>query len=305
MSLRRQASYNPTLTQFAQGYAQDLASALAEFVAPTVNVASALGQFKSFNEKNAFQALATGRALGGAANRIEMLETDPTYNCQPQALEITIDDAERDAAGDQTGPLEEGKTRTLLSVATISHEDKVITKMKTLAAVGSRGQWSDTSVDPIKEMDEQIEAIATATGMMPNGIVFGLTAWRTFRNHPKVLARQPGAAIIGVTETQAATMLLNPAAQIRIGVLSKDAAKVGASASKANMVGAEVFIFLRTPNPTTYDAGWMKTFTVGSGSVSAVRTYRDDRARSDVLAVDWSEDIQIVSTLAAKRLSIS
>jgi hypothetical protein len=305
MAIRRQASFNPTLTNYAQGYAQDLASALAAFVAPVVRVPAAVGQYKAFDEKNAFQAHDTGRALGGQARRIEFAAADPTYNCQPQALEIAIDDAERDAAGEQAQALEEGKVRTLISAAVISHEDKTVSVMKTLSAVGSKGQWSNTSNDPVAEIDEQIEAIAAATGMMPNAIVFGLGAWRVFRSHPKVAARQPGAAIIGVTEQQAATMMLNPAIQVRVGVLSKDTTKFGATASKTNIIGAEVFIFARSSSPTVYDPGWMKTFSAGEGSVTAVRQYRDESARSDVLAIDWSEDIRISSAIAARRLTIS
>jgi hypothetical protein len=305
MSLRRQASYNPTLTNYAQGHAQDLASALAEFVAPTVQVASAVGQFKQFDAKAGFQAYDTARGVGGRARRIDFGASDPTYNCQPQALEIAIDDAERDAAGEQMPALEEGKVRTLLAAATISHEDKVAGVMKTLAAVGSRGNWSDTSVDPIAELDEQIEAIATATGMLPNAIVFGLGAWRVFRNHPKVVAKQPGASLVGLTESQAGALFINPTAEVRVGVLAKDTAKFGAAASKTNLVGAEVFVFLRSANPTVYDPGWMKTFSAGEGSVTAVRTYRDERARSDILAIDWSEEIKITSSIAARRLTIS
>ncbi len=305
MSLRRQASFNPTLTNYAQGYAQDLSSALAEFVAPTVRVPSAVGQFKAFDEKNAFQACDTARAVGGRARRIDFASTDPTYNCQPQALEVAIDDAERDGAGDGMAGLEEGKVRTLISAAVISHEDKVVGVMKGLSAVGGKGVWSNTSTDPVAELDEQIEAIAIATGAMPNAIVFGLGAWRVFRNHPKVIAKQPGAAVVGVTESQAATMLVNPGIQVRVGVLSKDTAKFGASTAKSNIIGAEVFLFLRSRNPTVYDPSWMKTFSAGEGSVTAVRQYRDESARSDVLALDWSEDIKITGSVAARRLTLT
>ena len=305
MSLQRQDSYNPTLTNYAQGYAQDLSSALAEFVAPTVRVSSAVGAYKQFDEKNAFQVYDTSRALGGTARRISFVASDPSYNAQPQALEIAIDDAERKAAGAQASVLEESKVQTLLTAATLSHEDKVVTVMKTLAATANAGNWSSTSVDPVAELDAQIEAIATATGMMPNAVVFGLGAWRVFRTHPKVTAKQPGASLIGLTEQQAAALLINPGIQMRVGVLSKDQAKFGAPANKSNIVGAEVFIFLRSPNPTTYDPGWMKTFSAGEGGVMAVRDYRDESARSDVLAIDWSEDIRICSTIAAWRLTIS
>jgi hypothetical protein len=282
-----------------------LACALAEFVAPTVRVAAGVGQYKQYDAKNAFQTYDTARAVGATAKRIEFAANDPTFNCLPQALEIAIDDAEREAAGEQQGALEEGKVRTLLSAATISHEDKVVTVMKTLSAVSSRGQWSDTSVDPVAEIDEQIEGIVTATGMMPNALVFGLGAWRVFRNHPKVAAKQPGAAIIGVTENQAAALFINPGIAVRVGVLSKDTSKFGVGANKTNLVGAEVFMLIRSANPTAYDPGWMKTFSAGEGSVTAVRTYREERARSDILAIDWSEDIKITSSLAARRLTIT
>jgi len=305
MGTRSQATYSATLTNYAQGHAQDLASALAEFVAPTVRVGAAVGQYKQYDAKNAFQAYDTARAVGGTAKRIEFAASDPTFNCLPQALEIGIDDAERDAAGEQQSALEEGKVRSLLSAATVSHEDKVVAVMKTLSAVGGKGVWSDSSVDPVAEIDEQIEAIATATGMMANGVVFGLGAWRVFRNHPKVVAKQPGAALVGVTEGQAGALFINPKAAVRVGVLSKDTAKFGAGASKTNLVGAEVFVLVRSANATVYDPGWMKTFSAGEGSVTAVRMYRDERARSDVLAIDWSEDIKITSSVAARRLTIT
>lgn len=303
--LRRQASWNPTLTNYAQGCAQDLGSALADFAAPAVRVPGAVGQYKAFDDKNAFQCPDTARAVGGRARRVEFLASDLSYNCQPQALEIAIDDAERDAAGNDLQSLEEGKVRTLISAAVTAHEDKVVSLMKTLTAVGGKGVWSNSSNDPVAEIDEQIEAIANATGMLPTGLVFGLGAWRVFRNHPKVTTRQGGAAIATITEQRAAGMFLNPGIQIRVGVLSRDLAKAGATANKSNLVGAEVFLFHRTANPTAYDPGWMKTFTTGEGGVTAVRQYRDEAARSDVLALDWSEDIRIVSTISARRLTIT
>jgi hypothetical protein len=296
-----------TLTNYARGFAQDKASALAEFIAPTVPVGSASGRFKSFNDKNAFQILDTARALGGPAKRLEFDASDPTFNCTPQALEVVVDDHERELAGDgdQLG-LEQAKVETLVTSATLSHEDKVFAAIKAaVSAVGGVGVWSSASNDPIAEIDAQIEAIALETGMMPNRIVFGLGAWRVFRNHAKVLARQPGASLIGVTAAQAAAVLLNPAMEVRVGVLSKDATKFGATKSASNIVGGEVFVFLGAQSPTLYDPSFAKTFRTRNGGVDAVRMYREDRNRGDVLAVDWSEDIQVVSTSAVRRITLS
>jgi len=303
--LRRQASFNPTLTVYAQGVGAELSSATAEAFAPTVRVPSTVGQYKSFSAKNMFQVYDTSRALGGGAKRIDFAATDPTYNCQPQALEIAIDDAERDGAGDNQSLLEQWKTKTLLQSAILGHEDKVVTLAKTLAATGSVGAWTTSTNKPVDEIDAQIEAIVTATGIMPNRIVFGITAWRIFKSQANVINRFPNAAKIGLTTEQAAGLFLNPAMEVMVDSASKDTAKFGAAASKSSLLGSEVFIFIASSAPTPYDPSWMKTFSGGQGSVEAVRMYRDEAARSDVLAVDWSEDIQIVGSICAKRITVS
>lgn len=297
-----------TLTNYARGIAQDRASAVAEFLAPSVPVGSATGKFKSFNDKNAFQVISADRAIGGAAKRLEFLASDSDYNCKPKALEIAIDDAERDLAGaGDPLRLEQAKIDVLLTSALISHENDVLTAVKNgLSAVGSRGSWSDLSTnDPIKELDEQIKAIAVECGMMPNRIILGIGAWYYLRNHAKTLARQPGAVNIGVSLQQFTGMLLNPAIEARIGVLSKDSAKMGATKSATNIVGDEVFIYYASPSPTQYDPSFAKTFRTQSGGVEAVRMYRDEKARSDVLAIDWSNDIQVVGSACGRRLTIS
>jgi len=307
MSLRTTSTLNPTLTNYAQGVAQDRRSAMADFLAPIVPVSASIGQYKRFNSKNAFAIYNTARAIGGPATRIKFEADDPTFNCKPQALEIAIDDEERNAAGtgDPLG-LEQAKIDTLVSNSVISHEDKVVTVVKAgIVAVIGKGVWSNAANDPVEELDEQIQAIALATGIMPNAIAFGLGAWSVFRNHPKVIARQPGAALIGLTTAQGSQMLLNPGIEIRVGVLSKDAAKWGNAKNAVNIVGLEAFIFLRSANPSQYDPSFAKTFTVGAGLVAGVREYRSEQDRSDVYAMDWSEDIEVVSTESGRRLTIS
>ncbi len=305
MSSRTSSAYNQTLTVYAQGVSQDRAAALADFIAPKVTVGTSIGQYKRYNSKNAFQVYDTARAIGGTATRIKFEADDPIYNCKPNALEIPIDDAERDAASDQMR-LEESKIDTLISSALIARENKVANIVKAaVSAVSGKGVWSSDSNDPVEEIDEQIQAIATNCGMMPNAIVFGLGAWQVFRNHPKVIQRQPGAALIGITAEQASRLFLNPGIEVRVGILSKDTTKFGKEKSAENIIGAEVLIFLRSENPTQYDPSFAKTFSVGEGFVEQVRVYREENSRSDVLAIDWSEDIQVVSTECVRRIAIS
>jgi hypothetical protein len=295
--------YNVTLTNYARGLAQDISATLANFLAPEVVVPAATGQYKSFDDKNTFQVIDTSRAVGGPAKRLEFAASDPTYNCLPQALEIAIDDHERDEAG-QNDPLrlEEAKTQTLVSSAVTSHEAKVFAALTALAAATNITLASD---DPIAKIDEQIEALATDTGRMPNRLVIGLPLWNKLRNNAKVIARFPGAASVGVSMAQFSSPLLNPSIDIRVGILAKDTTKLGAAKANVNIVGQQLVVFHANASPTLYDPSFMKTFRLRRGGVDVVRTYRDDSARSDILAVDWSEDIRVTSSVCARKVTAS
>ena len=119
------ATVNRHLTNFASGLAQDRSASLAEFIAPTVPTGLAHGQFKRYSEKNDFQVLDTSRAVGGTRKRIEFGATDPFFNCLPQGLETTIDDHERDLAGEGLLNLQEAKIRNLVGAAVHNAHDVV------------------------------------------------------------------------------------------------------------------------------------------------------------------------------------
>jgi hypothetical protein len=47
----------------------------------------------------------------------------------------------------------------------------------------------------------------------------------------------------------------------------------------------------------------MKTFRLRRVTVDVGRTYLEDSARSDILAVDWSEDIRVTSSVCARKVT--
>ena len=307
MGARTIASANPILTNFATGLLPELGSPAADFIAPRVIVGGTIGHYKKYDDKNQFQNVDTARAVGGTARRIEFSASDPTYNCTPQALEVTIDDAERAAAGD-ADPLilEQAKTRTLLTTALLSHEYQVFAYIAAnLGATANVGNFSDPGIDPVDQIDSVIKTIVNNTGRMPNRALFGLAAWALFRGHAKVKARQPGATLIGLSTVQAAALFLNPGMEIRIGTIPYDTTKFPKTKSTSNIVGSEIYLFYANPTPDLYDPSFAKTFMGPQGGIDAVRTYRDDAARSDVIALDWARDIQIVNSAAGARITVS
>ena len=296
---------NETLKNFASGLSQDaMKNSLAEFIAPRVVTGVASGQYKVFSDKNSFLAPDAARAIGGKAKRIGFESTDAYFNCAPSALEITIDEFERKAAGADDNMLEEAKTKAVTTQAILAHEKAVFTKIAAaVSATASIGTWSD-SYDPIAELDSQIVAIAEETGMMPNRMVIGLSAFQILRNNANVIKRQPGSANIGLTLAQLAGMLINPEIQIRVGVLGYDANKSGKAASKQSITGSKVYVFCASDSPTQYDPSFAKTFTASPGGVFDVRMYQDD-PRTDVIAVDWTSDIEVVAARACRRIDVS
>ena len=192
--------------------------------------------------------------------------------------------------------------QTLVSSAVTSHEAKVFAALTALAGAANIALATD---DPIAKIDDHIEALARDTGRMPNRLVIGLPPWNKLRNNAKVIARFPGAASVGVTMAQFASLLLNPSIDVRVGIMSQDTAKLGLAKHTVNIVGLQLVVFHATASPTLYDPSFMKTFRLRRGGVDVVRTYRDDSARSDILAVDWSEDIRVTSPVCARKLTAS
>ncbi len=140
--------------------------------------------------------------------------------------------------------------------------------------------------------------------MMPNRMVIGIGTWAVLRHHPKVIARQPGSANIGITLQQLSAMLMVPL-EIRLGVLSKDTAKAGKAKNAVNIVGDSLYIYYASQSPTQYDPSFCKTFRIARGGVASVREYREERNRSDILAVDWTEDVKITALGLCRRITLS
>jgi hypothetical protein len=313
MARQTSAAINYVLTAYAQGLANDLlqTSKVVEALCPTVNVTGASGGYKTFSDRNSFTAYNTQRGLGGTAKRILFDATDGSFNAEPQALEVTVDQHERalaDAGGNPLAQelLDQGKIRALLNGTALSHLDKIVQFVlaNTTAAAG-RGGWSSPDVDPIDQLDEQLENLSIDVGSVSNiNLVLSTGAWRALRDHKLVKARCTGVQVSGITMDQLSNMLLFPV-NVVIGAVSKVNTKEGNAVAKTSVVGANAILTYSVPNATPYDPSAFKCFTTGVGNVNAVRTYQDPSLRFDVHAVDWSEDIKKTSALSVKRLAIS
>jgi hypothetical protein len=314
MGIETTATLNYQLTTFAQGHMNDLADAraLAERLAPSTPVPGSTGQFKKFNDKNSFLPEDTARALGGDPKLIAFSASDDTYSCKPQALEVRVDQAEIDAAGSGAGALgqqllREGKVAALLNKAALSHGVQVVTAvLAAVSAQAGRGNWSNPDVDPIAQLDEQLQGLSGDCGSAMNiKLTMDIGAWSALRNHPKVKARCTGVQVGGITRDQLGGLLLFPV-DVFIASLVKDNSGLGLVSNKTRVMPSELLLHYSVPNATLYDPSPFKTFTVGMGSpFSGVRSYQAPNGLWEGHLIDWSRDIQQTSTLAMRRLTIS
>jgi len=311
------ATLNYQLTAYAQGLWNDLSDVvkLAERLAPTTPVPGASGQYKKFDDKNSFKPEKTARALGGDPTLIGFSASDDTYNCKPQALEVRVDKIEDQQAGSEGNPvaaqlLDEGKIRALLNKTALSHVlDVTNYVLANVSATAQLGVWSNTDIDPIDQLDQEILALALNCGSTSNiKLTMDVSAWNALRNHPKVKARAVfgAASTIGsITIAQLAAALVVPV-DIMVANIVYDTAALGQASNKTRLMSGIVLIHYSIPGATLYDPSAFKCFTVGGGSpIGNVMTYTAPNQLWRGHLLDWSRDIKLTSNLSIRRLNIS
>ncbi len=312
MSLLSQISSSPMLREYAQGAAQAATQPVADFLAPTVPVATAVGRFKKYTEQDRFRIPNTKRSVGGRATEIGFTAVDATYNCQPNALDFPVDVLEIQETAGLEGILQEGAT-IVAEAAALAHEFNVVNLALTTLGAGTNLTWSG-ALDPVSDLDGQILAIIKAAkygSLMGVGVLFGATAWKLFKNNSNVRGRfivganvPSGGYSIAVPTEQSAMGLLIGAPAIRVSYMVYDTAAEGLAASINFILDSTVLVFARLANPTRRDPSFMKTFRL-NGQFMVPGSYMREDNRVEVAKFDWSEDIQVTNSAAAVRLNIS
>lgn len=322
MSRLATLSANPMMRQFALGAAQSAVQPVADFLAPPVEVATSVGQFKQYNEKNRFHIPESIRGIGGRATEIKFSSEDKTYNCKPHALDYPIDNLEQLEASPLENMMQEGAT-AVAEVAGLAHEQKVINEALTVIGAGTNINATDSAIDLVDKVDEQITNVIKAAkygSLMGVGVLFGVSAFRRMKNHPMVRGRftigtgtnrgngksggrTGGASSINPSVDDIVGLFLgNP--ETRVSFMVHDVEGPGIAEDIQFLLDDAVIIFARSPNPTRRDPSFMKTFRL-AGQWMVPGSYTRDDQRVEVAKFDWSEDVQVTNTQAAVRLNFN
>jgi len=314
MSRLSDISASPTLREYAQGAAQDAIMPVADFLAPTVEVATSVGRFKRYTEKNRFHIPNTLRTLGGRASELRFEATDATFNCEPHALDYPVDNLEQLEAYGLEDMLREGVT-AVAEMASLSHEASVINAALEAVGAGTDKTWN-ASADPVSDVDDAILAVIKAAkygSLMGVGVLFGATAWSIYKNQDKVRGRfvvgngsgkASGKLGLAVPTEESAGQMFIGTPQVKTSYMIYDTAPEGKDESISFLLDSTILIFARKEAPSRRDPSFMKTFRLMNKFMVPGSYVRDD-GRVEVAKFDWSEDVQVTNSTACVRLNVA
>jgi len=314
MSRLSDISASPTLREYAQGAAQDAIMPVADFLAPTVEVATSVGRFKRYTEKNRFRIPNTLRTLGGRASELRFEATDATYNCEPHALDYPVDNLEQLEAEGLEDMLREGVT-AVAEVAALSHEASVINAALAAVGAGTDKTWNATA-DPVADVDDAILSVIKAAkygSLMGVGVLFGATAWSIFKNQDKVRGRfvvgngsgkASGKLGLAVPTEDSAGQMFIGTPEVKTSYMIYDTAPEGKDESISFLLDSTILIFARKTASSRRDPSFMKTFRLMNKFMVPGSYVRDD-GRVEVAKFDWSEDVQVTNSTACVRLNVA
>ncbi len=294
-----------TIREYAQGAAQEGVSPVADFLAPTVEVAKPVGKFKVYTEKSRFRIPDTRRAIGGPATMLGWDRTDGDYNCEPHALDVPVDIAETDEEDTMTNELQEASDLGA-EVGSLSHEKEVVDLAVTATTGGAQNIDFLATLDPVDQIDAQIITLIKAAnygGMMNVRLLLGLTFARRLKNHVLVRARFPGAAKVAPSIDEIMSLLLT-APKVRLSTMVYDDAPEGKAKDIKLILDTKALLFVARDQPTRRDPSFMKTFRL-RGRWMTPRSYQSTDGRQEVAGLDWSSKPYVTNSAGAIQLGIA
>lgn len=299
---RSSASFNPTLTTFASGIAQSVDISDATFLAPIVRAGVNTGKYNRYDLKEQIVIYETARALGQLPNEINLNAEKVPFDCAPNALMTTIDDAERE---DDSSAMDETRIQGVVTSAMRSLLYRVMTKLRAgKAAHATFGAWYDPAVNPVSELNQAIVDLAMACGLMPNRLWIDLGMWNVLTQHPAVQDKVAGIEI-GASVAAIKKMLTNnPGIEIKIGTAIYDSGNPGANAVAGKFIGGGTsFLFRAENSPSMEDPSFAKIITKNGDLFGDVRSWRREPV-ADCHGVFWSQDIQVTAPVTGLRIDL-
>ena len=278
---------------------------IADMVFPVVPVQKQSDRIVVFSREEAYREEESRRAPGTEANRIQRSVSSETYFADNYALKfpVTIEDrANADPIYAQE--LYNGAARYVTGKLILGWEVRVADQVTNTSNVGSSSAvssgWTDyTNSNPLVDVEKAIDNVFDSTGTRPNRVIFGETAWRTFRRNEHVrdlLGRGDSQIGGGYASLEEAASLLD-VDQVLVGASFKNTAVEGQAESLTQIWGDNVVAYY-VPMTASVDepsfAYSMRWKIPGVPDMQTERHPYDSKTKSEEVEVGYYQDEKIV-----------
>ena len=296
-SLLTQATYQEPLTQFISGASDDAdLDAHLDFFAPPVQVPRRF-EYKTEDTDQIFYAGATNedlRAIGGDFSIMSTTNTDVTAKTVNRGLAIDIDE-------DEVKDIPQWEQVAAMRLMKRLKRNMLRRAIAALvaAATNTAKTWG-SSADPDGDILAEVNTAAGITGVDPQRLGFGRTAWNTRFTAYRAQNNAGAYASSNLTPQQVADLVGMDQA-----ILAK-ARYTSAADTKSLIVGTKVFLFLAEAGLSQEDPSNIKAFwspALGGGRF-AVRTRQVGDKKWRVI-VEHFELMKITHTKGIRTLTIS
>ncbi len=289
-------NFSEPLTTYAVGYRDpsDIMGVL-DFLAPPVEVGRRFEFKKADNAQEFFSETDDVRAIGGDFKLVESKGSTVNEKTLNKGLSIRLDrdehpDIER-AATQQTGRLLRRLYRNELRRGIA---------LASAAATNSAMTWDATAgKDPDKDIMDMLVAAGDASGVDPNRVLFGQTAWQ--KRFLSTGAQNTAAGFAGRNQSPEEVAALLGLDRIMV---SRQRYQSSASA-KSQIVANLVLAFYAEDDVTTEDPTNFKRFWTPCEGGTKYRVYREDRAKVVIISVEHYSNIVGTSSLGVRKLTVS
>lgn len=296
------------LSQMAIGYRPE--GFIADQLFPLVNVAKQSDGYTIFSRADRTRRQETKRAPASRANRVEESVSTDTYFCKNYALSaaVTIED-KSNADPIFLDQLYEGKTRLVMDHLMLDYEKRVALQVNSTSNVGSSAAvssgWNGAG-DPLGDINTAIDNVHYANGVMPNRIVFGLEAWKSFRRDSTVRNIIFGSNNGGGYPSLAQVRELLEIPNIYVGGGFENTAEENIAESLSTIWGDNVLVYYAPQSPSMdqqsygYSFRWSRP---GLPNMAVERHPFDSREKSEDVEVGYYQDEKITGQSLAFLLT--
>lgn len=287
------AHYSEALTAFTVGWRDPAGlDALLDFVAPPVMVGRRFEFKKADNAEAFFSESDDVRAIGSAFKRVEYRGSSVDAKTHNKGLTVRIDHDE------VSGPDWQERYVQVLLQRLYRNELRRALAALDAAATATTPTWGSQS-SPDGDLRSALIAAASESGLRPNRILFGETAWDIRADAYEVQDNAGAASGAALTPEALAEKLFVD------GVRIASARYQNAPSTKAEIVGSAVYLFFGQQALAKDEPATLKRFITPTDDGRPFRVYLEENAKYTDLTVEHYSSVIATSDLGVRKLTVS